>query len=125
LDLRAVAVTELLGDLLDQAKRLNAEGYRVAAASLAGAVLEDALRRLCRARGLSIPAKTDIARLNAELAEAGAYDAPTQRRITALAEIRDRAHRGHPDKVRREDVEEMVKWVRRFAFHHLRKGWSG
>jgi len=122
LDLRAVVVTELLGELLDQAKLLNTEGYHGAAASLAGAVLEDALRKLCRARGLSIPKRTDIARLNAELAEAGAYDTPTQRRIAALAEIRERAHHGQFDKVRREDVEEMVKWVRRFAFHHLRKG---
>ena len=122
MDLRALLATELLGELLDQAKFLNAEGHHVAAASLAGAVLEDALRRLCRARGLSIPKRTDIARLNAELAGAGAYDTPTQRRIATLAAIRERAHHGQFAKVRREDVEEMVKWVRRFAFHHLRKG---
>jgi len=122
LDLRTLLATELLGEFLDQAKLLNAGGHHLAAASLAGAVLEDALRRLCRARGLSVPKGTDLARLNAELAKAGVYDLPTQKRVAALAEIRERAHHGQFDKIRREDVEEMVKWVRRFAFHQLRRG---
>lgn len=121
MDLRALVATELLGELLDQAKLLNAEGYHVAAASLAGAVLEATLRRLCQARGLSIPEKTNINRLNDALAKAGAYDKLTQKRITALAEIRHNADHGHFGKVRREDVEEMVKWIRRFAFQHLRQ----
>ncbi len=120
MDLRALVATELLGELLDQAKLLNAEGYHVAAASLAGAVLEATLRRLCLARG-SIPEKTNISRLNDALAKAEAYDKPTQKRITALAEIRHNADHGHFGKVRREDVEEMVKWIRRFAFQHLRQ----
>lgn len=117
---RGQVVAELLGELLDQAKLLNAEGCHAAAASLAGAVLEGALRRLCQARGLSMPEKPNIDRLNGDLAKAGAYDTLTHKRITALAEIRRNADHGHAGKVRREDVEEMVKWVRRFAFQHLR-----
>jgi len=113
-------VAELLGGLLDQAKLLNAEGCHAAAASLAGALLEAALRRLCRARGLSMPEKANLARLNGDLAKAGAYDTRTQKRIAALAEIRHHADHGQVGKVRREDVEEMVKWVRRFAFQQLR-----
>ncbi len=58
---------------------------------------------------------TKIDRLNAELAKANVYDKPVQRRITALADTRNNADHGHFAKFRREDTEDMVKWVKRFG----------
>lgn len=46
-DVRSLVAAELFVDFLDQAKHLLENGFHVPAASLAGAVLEDGLRRLC------------------------------------------------------------------------------
>ncbi|MEW5786151.1 MAG: HEPN domain-containing protein [Bacillota bacterium] len=114
-DLRDLVAAELLGDFIDQAETLIAEGYHVPAASLAGAVLEDTLRKLCLKNRLPVPDRTKIDRLNADLAKAGVYDKLIQKRITALADIRNKADHGHFDEFAKDDVEDMVRWVRRFA----------
>jgi hypothetical protein len=119
-DLRALVAAELLGDFVDQAETLVAEGYYVPAASLVGAVLEDTLRKLCLKNGIPVPDRTKIDRLNADLAKAGVYDKLIQKRITALADIRNNADHGHFDKFTKDDVEDMVKWVRRFAADYLK-----
>lgn len=118
-DLRSLIAAELLGDFIDQAETLAREGYYVPAASLAGAVLEDTLRKLCIQKGIPIPENTKIDKLNADLARAEAYNKLIQKRITAFADIRNNADHGHPDKFTREDVEDMVKWVRRFTTDSL------
>ncbi|MHC4478002.1 MAG: HEPN domain-containing protein [Planctomycetota bacterium] len=118
-DLRALIAAELLGDFIEQAEMLIAEGYHVAAASLAGAVLEDGLRKLCASKGISVPEKTKIDRLNADLAKAGVYNKLVQKRITALADIRNNADHGHFDKFTKDDVEDMIKWVRRFSADYI------
>jgi hypothetical protein len=119
-DVRALIAAELLGDFIDQAETLLTAGYHVPAASLTGAVLEDTLRKLCDMRGVPVPESTKIDRLNADLARAQIYDKLVQKRITAIADIRNNADHGHFDKFRREDVEDMVKWVRSFAADNLR-----
>ena len=72
-DLRTLVAAELLGDFIDQADVLVAEGYQVPAASLAGAVLEDTLRKLSVSKEIPIPEKTNIDKLNADLAKAEVY----------------------------------------------------
>ena len=69
---------------------------------------------------LPVLLRTEIDRLNADLASAGVYDKLVQKRITALADIRNNADHGHFDKFRREDVEDMVKWVRSFTADYLK-----
>jgi hypothetical protein len=118
-DMRALIAAELLGDFIEQADVLLAAGYYVPAASLAGAVLEDTLRRLCGKHNIPLPDTTKIDRLNADLARASAYDKLVQKRITALADVRNNADHGHFDKFTRADVEDMLKWVRRFAADYL------
>jgi HEPN domain len=118
-DLRALIAADILGDFVEQAEQLLAAGYHVPAASLAGAVLEDLLRKLCAKHGVSVPASTKIDRLNADLAKAGVYDKLVQKRITALADIRNNADHGHFDKFTLADVEDMVKWVKRFGADYL------
>ena len=119
-DMRALIAADLLGDFIEQAETLFKAGYHVPAASLAGAVLEDTLRKLCESRGVAVPKSTKIDSLNSDLARAGIHDKLIQKRITALADIRNNADHGHFDKFTRTDVEDMVKWVRSFAADHLK-----
>jgi hypothetical protein len=114
-DFRHLIESEVLGSFIDQAESLLAAGHHVAAASVTGAVLEQALRRLCDVRGIAHPSKTTIDNLNADLAKAGAYSTSMQERIALLAGIRDNADRGKPEAFQRDSVEEMVRWVRAFA----------
>ena len=118
-DMRALIAAEVLGDFIEQSEVLLAAGYHVPAASLAGAILEDTLRKLCEKHNIPIPSSTKIDRLNADLSRAGGYDNLVQKRITALAEIRNNADHGHFDKFTKSDVEDMVKWVRSFSADYL------
>ncbi len=119
-DLRSLIAAEVLGDFITQAEELVGAGYHVPAASLGGAVLEDTLRKLCDKHGIPLPGSTKIDRLNAELARANVYDKLIQKRVTAIADIRNNADHGHFDKFKREDVEDMVKWIRSFAADYLK-----
>lgn len=119
-DMRAIIEAEVLGDFIDQAETLLAAKYHVPAASLAGAVLEDVLRKLWVRNGLSIPQKTNINSLNTELAKAGEYNALTQKQITAHADVRNSADHGRYGQFKAQDVEDMIKWVRQFSEDHLR-----
>jgi hypothetical protein len=69
---------------------------------------------------IATPPKTKIDSLNSELARAGVYDKLIQKRITVLADIRNNADHGHPEKFKPEDVDDMVKWVRRFLADYLK-----
>ena len=119
-DMRTLISAEVLGDFIEQSEVLLEAGYYVPAASLAGAVLEDMLRKLCEKHGIAIPHSTKIDSLNATLAKAGVYNKLVQKRITALADIRNNADHGHFDKFRKTDVEDMVKWVRNFSADYLK-----
>ena len=118
-EIRSLVTAEVLDDFLEQAEHLFAQGFHTPAASLTGAVLEDALRKLSEAKGIPVPEKTSIDKLNAELAKAGVYDKLVLKRITAIADVRNNADHGHFDKFKKEDVEDMLKWVRRFSADFL------
>ncbi|MGH8592507.1 MAG: hypothetical protein ACREV3_01215 [Gammaproteobacteria bacterium] len=66
-DMKALIAAELLGDFIEQTEVLLEAGYHVPAASLAGAVLEDTLRKLCSKHNVRFPASTKIDSLNSEL----------------------------------------------------------
>jgi HEPN domain-containing protein len=118
-DLRSLISAELLGDFTTQAEVLLESGYYIPAASLIGAVLEDSLRRLSDKNGISYPEKTKIDQLNSELARAGIYNKLVQKEITAKADIRNNADHGKHSEFSEKDVEEMIKWVRRFESDYL------
>lgn len=81
----------MFGDLLEQSEHLLEQGYYQAAAVLAGGILEDSLRKLCQTHGVSIPAKPKIDAMNSELTKKGIYSVLVQKRITWLADIRNKA----------------------------------
>ncbi len=120
IEIRHLIRAEILDDFLGQAETLAQYGYHVAATSLAGAVLEDTLRKLCDKHLVRYPDKAGINVLNVELARGEVYDRLVQKQITAWAELRNSADHGHFDKVRPGDVADMLTWIRRFVFEWLR-----
>ncbi len=101
---------------LEQADELLSNGYSTAAAVIAGVVLETALRELCDREGIS-HGKLD--KMNADLAKAGVYNKLMQKRITALADIRNSAAHGKPNEFTEQDVTVMIRDVEQFLANHL------
>jgi hypothetical protein len=101
---------------LEQAKELLVNGYKVAAAVIAGVVLETTLRDLCTREGLS---HSKLDKMNADLAKAGIYNKLQQKRITALADIRNGAAHGKSGEFSDDDVNSMIRDVEQFLANQL------
>jgi len=110
---------DVLDDFMDQTEFLLEERLDVPATSLAGAILEDTLRIICDRHSISYPDKTKIDALNRSLASAKVYDKLVQKQITSYADMRNNADHGHFDKIRHQDVEDILKWLKRFVTDHL------
>ena len=118
-DLRRLVEAEVFDDFLEQAEYLLDSGYHQAAAVVAGCVLEDGLRRLCAAKGVAASPKAKLDTMNADLAKAGVFSVLVQKRITALADLRNKAAHGRWTEFTRDDVKEMVPGVRRLMEEHF------
>jgi hypothetical protein len=114
--LRNLVQAEISGGELDQATELFVAGYSAAAAVVAGVVLENTLRSLCAKRGF--PA-SGMERMNADLAKAGEYNSVVQKRVTALAAVRNGAAHGRSGEYTNEDVKSMIPEVERFVAERL------
>jgi hypothetical protein len=109
---------EIFNDFLEQAEYLLNDGYFQVSAVVAGAVLEDTLRKLCASKGGQIGAQPKLDAMNAELAKVGLYDKLLQKKITWLADIRNKAAHGKWTEFSREDAAEMLSAIRRFTEEH-------
>lgn len=109
--LRSLVQAEVFIDELEQANSLLTSGYSSPAAVVAGVVLETKLREMCQTHDLST-GKLD--KMNADLVKAQAYNLAVQKRITAIADIRNNAAHGHPDRFNKEDVADMISYIERF-----------
>lgn len=114
--IRNLVQAELAGGELDQARELFASGYYAAAAVVTGVVLENTLRSLCTKHEL--PAGS-MERMNADLAKAGEYNVLVQKRVTALAAVRNSAAHGKSSEYTNEDVKSMIPEVERFVAERL------
>jgi hypothetical protein len=110
--LRDLVQSEVFESELEQAQELFRTNYIVAAAVIAGTVLETTLRQMCKDNQLA-PGSLD--RMNSDLAKAGVYIGLMQKRITALAAIRNSAAHGKPDEFTKDDVSAMIRDVERFV----------
>lgn len=119
-ELRLLVEAELFADFLDQSRGLLKSGYHAPAAVLAGCVLEDSLRRLCASHQLALPQRPKLDQMNAELAKAAVYTKLVQKRITAIADIRNNAAHGNWNEFKPEDVEDSIDWIARFIEEHQR-----
>lgn len=108
---RNLVQAEVFGSELDQARELLSSGYFSAAAVIAGVVLETTVRNLCTDHDLD-HGKLD--KMNADLAKASVYNSIQQKRITAMAGIRNAAAHGDTEKFNAGDVKGMIDDVERF-----------
>jgi hypothetical protein len=110
---------ETFSNFLDMATHLLSEGYKVAAAVIAGGVLEQHLRALCTKLGVS-PVPSKLGNLNTALYRdpPKAYSSHTMKQITAWADIRNSAAHGHYDEVDAKQVELMIDGIRLFVQSH-------
>jgi hypothetical protein len=116
---RVLIQAEVFDDILEQAEHLLSSGYHQPAAVVAGAVLEDGLRKLCQRRGISLPAKPTINPMNDALAKDGAYNSLVQKRVTTLADLRNKAAHGKFSEFSEDDVKDMLAQVRSFMEKHF------
>jgi hypothetical protein len=114
--IKSLIQAEVFESELEQAQELLDHGYKLSAAVIVGVVLETALRDLCDQE--NIPhGKLD--KMNAELAKSGKYNKLQQKRITALADIRNNAAHGKPENFTDEDVKLMVRDVESFLLSFM------
>ena len=118
-DVRVLIQAEVFDDFLDQAEYLLDAGYYQPAAVVAGAVLEDGLRKLCQRNNISIPQNPKLDSMNSELAKAGVYNKLQQKQITAIADIRNNAAHGQWDEFKSEDVRGMLQQIQSFMTLHF------
>ena len=114
--IKTLVQAEVFDSQLEQANELFSSGYYTAAAVIAGVVLETALRELCDRSGIP-HGKLD--KMNSDLAKAGVYNKLNQKRITAIADIRNSAAHGKQDEFTVQDVSDMIKDVSRFLADYL------
>lgn len=117
-NVRELVEAEVFDDFLEQAQQLFDKGYYQPAAVVAGAVLEDGLKKLCAKNGIVLAPKATMNPANDELAKQGTYNSLTQKKIMALADLRNKAAHGQWSEFTKKDVEEMIKNVRSFLEQH-------
>lgn len=91
---RILIQADVFDSFLEQAEHLLEKGYNAPAAVIAGSVLENGMRKLCQRKSISLQAKATMEPMNVELTRAGVYNTLVQKRITALADVRNKAAHG-------------------------------
>jgi hypothetical protein len=112
--LKILVQAEMFDEFLEQAEELFKKDYYQPAAVIAGCVLEDGLRKLCVRNSITLPAKATIEPMNVALTKANVYNKLIQKKITALADLRNKAAHGEWSEFTEKDVEDMIRDVRRF-----------
>lgn len=118
-DLRNQALGEVITDLLDLSAYFVSEGYHAAVPiSVAGAVLEDFLRRLHGKHIAEWQDDSSISALNDALYKANIYGKPEWRQIQVWSDVRNDAAHGHFEKVDAAKAAQMVEGIRGFVAKH-------
>ncbi|GHV62654.1 hypothetical protein AGMMS49587_10140 [Spirochaetia bacterium] len=112
---KSLIEAEVFTSQIEQAQELLDVGYYVAAAIIAGVVLETHLRELCSSNNISMGTMN---RMNDDLAKAGIYSAIIQKQITGFAAIRNSAAHGKENDAKegfnKEQVVTMVQGIENF-----------
>lgn len=112
---------DVFGDFLEMAEHLLNEGYKDAAAVIAGGTLEVHLRKLCIKNGLPIevttpkdtqPKRADT--MNADLGNASVISKLDQKNVIAWLDLRNKAAHAHYNDYTKEQVSLMIASVRDF-----------
>jgi hypothetical protein len=104
---RALISAEVFTDFLEMAEHLLDEGYHHAAASLAGAVLEDGLRRTLRDRGAK--ATGNLESMNQMALDQGIYAPLVFTQVKVWVSIRNDADHANWAAVEAGRVQSMIR----------------
>lgn len=122
-DILDIAQTQL--EAAETSKAQSQKQLQLAiAAFLAGATLEDALRRICIARGITFEAqRSSISKLQSALyqptKQIEVISSSENKHITAWSDSRNKADHGKFDEITSSEVLAMVVGVRAFLDKHL------
>lgn len=123
-NMKSLLRAEIFADFLDMAEHLLGEGYKDAAAVILGAVLEDSLRKIADACGVStIGSKGQpltIDPLNVAVCKSGIYGPLVQKQITSWANLRNDAAHGHFANYDAAQVKQMLLFVQKFCADYLK-----
>lgn len=108
---------ELFGDFLEMADHLQTNGFKDAAAVIAGSTLEAHLRQLCKKAAIDTeqagrPKKAET--MKTELAGASVYSKLDQKNVTAWLDLRNKAAHGEYDKYDANQVGLLIQSIRDF-----------
>lgn len=117
---------ELFADFLEMAQHLLDEGYKDAAAVIAGSSLEGHLRQICQKAGIDIELQKDdgstsmkkAERLNSDLAKQEVYSKSDQKSVTAWLGLRNDAAHGDYHKYEAPQVGIMISGIRDFLMRN-------
>jgi hypothetical protein len=109
---------EMFENLIEMAEHLVGEGYKDAAAVIAGASLESHLRQLANKYGVSVDytakdgsnRKKTAEQLNQDLGK-NAYNLFDQKQITAWLDLRNNAAHGNYGGYDEDQVARLIEWV--------------
>lgn len=117
---------ETFGNFLEMADHLFEEGYKDAAAVIAGSTLEEHLRQLCKKNSIDIeitntkgdlvPKKAD--KMNSDLASTSVYEKLDQKSVTAWLDLRNKAAHGRYTEYSKEQVQLMISGIRDFLMRN-------
>ena len=109
---------DIFASFLEMADHLLENGYKDAAAVIAGSSLEEHLRLLAGKHGVDPldasgrPKKADL--INSELAKANAYGKLDQKNVTAWLDLRNKAAHGHYSEYESPQVALLIQSIRDF-----------
>jgi hypothetical protein len=108
-------------DFLEMAEGLLEQGYKDAAAVIAGSSLEVHIRALCIKHNVDIEVSGRLKKadtMNADLKKDGAYGALEQKQVTAWLDLRNSAAHGDYAKYDAKDVGYLIRGVRDFMIKY-------
>ena len=111
--------TEIFSDFLEMAEHIFEQGHKDPPVMLAGAVLEDSLRKICIKNKITVPADSNIASLNQLLLQKPVYNKIVFKDVDKWKAIRDFADHANFDQYDRDRVKDMLEGVRKFIGEYL------
>lgn len=112
-----LVAADVFDSILDRANYLLGEKYKDEAAILCRVVLEDALKRLARANGISDTQRAS--KINDDLKNASFYNKPQWRQIQAWLDTGNEAAHGNFSKYSVDDVKRMSEGIEAFLATYL------
>lgn len=119
-DVKTLISAEIFDDFLDMAEHLLECSYKDPAGSLCGAVLENGLRRIASNASIELKPVEGLSSLNRKCCKAEIYTKIVHDRLQVWIDVRNSADHGQFNEYSEQDVQDMLKGVRKFLGDYLR-----